>query len=218
MIEWRTSRPDVTCDTPSQVPITGKTGILLPGPLAVRILLWLLIFAAFPLSVTAAQLSFNLEVRRHTLPAALPPGAPRVDLAERVLIRLEAAERKESDPWLRDDIRIAWITTLYASHGNSQPHVDATYRVLGLHPDKVWPAICARRAALIGKDILWRTSVNSADRSVIATATTPEDSRNPQTAPISMGDVNAPTIATSGTSSPKKPCASVDRHGKRRAA
>jgi len=71
-------------------------------------------------------------------------------LSERVLVRLETAERKESDPWLRDDIRIAWITVLYASRGNPQPHIDATYQVLGIHPDKVWPAICARRAALLG--------------------------------------------------------------------
>jgi hypothetical protein len=75
-----------------------------------------------------------------------------VDLAERVLARLEAAEQKESDVWLRDDIRIAWITTLYASRGNPQAHVDATYKVLGIHPDKVWPAICARRAALLGSE------------------------------------------------------------------
>jgi hypothetical protein len=79
-----------------------------------------------------------------------------VTLAERVLRRLEAAEKKEPDPWLRDDIRIAWITILYASRGNQQPFVDATYQVLGLHPEKVWPAILARRAALLGADELMR--------------------------------------------------------------
>ena len=142
MMAWGTSRPDVTCDTLSQCPITGKTDIFLPGPLLIRILLWLLIFAVFPLSVTAARLSFNIEVRGYTTYA---PGrsaekvevAPSVPLAERVLVRLETAERRESDPWLRDDIRIAWISVLEASRGNPQPHVDATYRVLGIHPDKV---------------------------------------------------------------------------------
>lgn len=128
--------------------------ITLPGPLLGRILLWLFIFAVFPLSVTAASLSWNLEVRgrttSHTRTCGERTSATRL-LSERILARLEASEQKESDPWLRDDIRIAWITTLYASQGNPQAHVDATYRVLGLHPDKVWPAICARRAALLGR-------------------------------------------------------------------
>ena len=39
-----------------------------------------------------------------------------------------------------------------ASRGNPQPHVEATYRVLGLHPDKVWPAIVAQRKALLGTE------------------------------------------------------------------
>jgi hypothetical protein len=112
------------------------------------LLSWL-IFAVFPLSVTAARFSFNLEVVGRTLPGALP-AERSMPLAERVLVRLEAAEQKESDLWLRDDIRIAWITVLEASRGNPQPHIDATYKVLGIHPDKVWPAICARRAAILG--------------------------------------------------------------------
>jgi hypothetical protein len=115
----------------------------------VRLILWLVVSALFPLSVTGTVLSFKLEVLRVTTPPALPPER-HLDLAERVLARLEAAEQKESDLWLRDDIRIAWITVLYASRGNPQPHIDATYQVLGIHPDKVWPAICARRAALLG--------------------------------------------------------------------
>jgi len=119
--------------------------------LLVRLILWLVVSALFPLSVTGTVLSFKLEVLRVTTPPALPPER-HLDLAERVLARLEAAEQKESDLWLRDDIRIAWITVLYASRGNPQPHIDATYKVLGLHPDKVWPAICARRAALLGPE------------------------------------------------------------------
>src|SRR5437899_11989966 len=110
MMAWDTKRADVTCDTTSQCLITGiRTS--LPGPLLIRILLWLLIFAVFPLSVTAATLSFQIEVLGCTTYAALPPGSTAsVELTERVLARLEKAERKESDPWLRDDIRIAWIT------------------------------------------------------------------------------------------------------------
>ena len=68
----------------------------------------------------------------------------------RVLSRLEQAELLELNPHLKDDYRIAWITVLYASAGMNQPNVVATYRVLGLHPDKVWPAIVARRKADLG--------------------------------------------------------------------
>jgi hypothetical protein len=149
-IVW--GKNDVTCVTSEpQCPITGSQTLLLPGPFLVRILLWLVIFIACPLSVTAAQLSFRLEVIGCTTYAALP--AERcMTLAERTLARLEKAEAKEPDPWLRDDIRIAWITILEASRGNSQPHIDATYRVLGKHPDQVWPAILANREALLGRN------------------------------------------------------------------
>ncbi len=153
MMEWRTGRPVSNVTGMASRPITGITDIVLPGPFPIRILLWLLIFATFPLSVTAARLSFNLEVRGRTPYAALPPEC-RVDLSERVLARLEKAEQKEFDPSFRDDIRIAWITTLYASQGNPQAHIDATYRVLGKHPDKVWPAILAQREALLGPEFL----------------------------------------------------------------
>jgi len=71
-------------------------------------------------------------------------------LSRRVLSRLEQAELSELDPHLCDDIRIAWIVVLFASRGNSQPLIDASYYVLGLHPEKVWPAIQARRKALLG--------------------------------------------------------------------
>lgn len=82
---------------------------------------------------------------------ALPPEERRLeDFPVRVLIRLEQAEKHELNPHLRDDIRIAWITALYAHRGNPQPAIDATYRVLGIHPDKVWPAIVARRKAMLG--------------------------------------------------------------------
>ena len=83
-------------------------------------------------------------------PQSVSVSAP-VSFADRVLARLEQRERKEIDPWVRDDIRIAWITVLYAARGESQPHVAASYQVLGLHPDKVWPAIVARRKTQLGR-------------------------------------------------------------------
>jgi hypothetical protein len=69
---------------------------------------------------------------------------------EKVLVRLAAAEQAEIDVWLRDDIRIAWLTCLYAARGYAEPHVAATYQVLGIHPSKVFGAIIARRKALLG--------------------------------------------------------------------
>lgn len=71
-------------------------------------------------------------------------------IAHRVLVRLQSAESKESNPHFRDDYRIAWITTMLAARGNPIAHVEATYRVLGLHPDKVWSAHVAMRKAKLG--------------------------------------------------------------------
>ena len=69
---------------------------------------------------------------------------------ESILAFLAQQEDLEPNAWFRDDIRIAWITTLWAAPGYAHPHVDACYAVLGLHPDKVYPAILARRAGLLG--------------------------------------------------------------------
>lgn len=57
---------------------------------------------------------------------------------------------REVNPHFQADLRIAWITVLRASRGEPWPHVSATYTVLGLHPDKVWPSILERRKALLG--------------------------------------------------------------------
>lgn len=72
-------------------------------------------------------------------------------LSERVLTRLAQAEVCEPNPHYRDDIQIAKLTVLYAANGEAvrcSPLVLASYQVLGLHPDKVWPAIEQRRLAL----------------------------------------------------------------------
>jgi hypothetical protein len=81
------------------------------------------------------------------MPARIPP------LSRRILSRLAAAEVQEPDPWLRDDLQIARLTVLYAALGEAvecAPQVLASYELLGLHPEKVWPAIQARRKALLG--------------------------------------------------------------------
>lgn len=74
-------------------------------------------------------------------------------LVRRILSRLCAAEAQEPDPWLQDDLRIARLTVAHAARGDTMlcsPDVLASYEVLGLHPAKVWPAIEARRKALLG--------------------------------------------------------------------
>lgn len=90
---------------------------------------------------------------------ALPQERGGVDLSERVLASLETSEKTEINPWFRDDIRVAWVTVLYAWRGDCvecSPHVAATYRVLGCHPDQVWPRIVARRRATLGAEYeLW---------------------------------------------------------------
>jgi len=132
--------------------------------LAVRLFVWLVTLALFPIPVTVIPLSFEVEVLERInldAPAArecVEPLCLEVNLAERVLVRLEEAEKKEIDPWLRDDIRIAWITTRWSQtgvpewswHRDSPPYVAATYQVLNCLPDEVWPRIVAKRREKLG--------------------------------------------------------------------
>lgn len=125
--------------------------------LPVRIAVWLMAFVVFPIPASLWARDFQIAVmERITLSAAEPE---RLDLTENVLLYLEDAEKKEIDPWYRDDIRIAWITTNWAKNGvpewftwdrSSSPHVAATYQVLHCHPDAVWANITARRKAKLG--------------------------------------------------------------------
>jgi hypothetical protein len=85
-------------------------------------------------------------------PAEGAEARPLSELSGRVLLRLEQAERKETDPHYRDDIRIAWITVLYALRSEPQPHVRATYAVLGVHPDQVFAKIQAFRQWVLAAD------------------------------------------------------------------
>jgi hypothetical protein len=73
--------------------------------------------------------------------------------SERVLTQLDQSKCNEPNPHLRDDIHIAYLTVLYAAREDVScctPHMRATLDTLGLHPDKVWPAIVARRKAQCG--------------------------------------------------------------------
>ncbi|HEX4284658.1 MAG TPA: hypothetical protein VHZ28_06165 [Terracidiphilus sp.] len=160
---------------------------------SVRLLVWVLAFFLCPIPASLWARDFQISVLgRITLaaPPPLPEQEPvRVDLTERVLLHLETAEKNEIDPWYRDDIRIAWITTNWAQNGvpewfswdqSSSPHVAATYQVLHCHPDAVWANITARRKAKLGASYA--------------------------------------EFFPDGASSPKKPCVSVRTPRKQRAA
>jgi hypothetical protein len=132
----------------------------------VRLVVWVVTLVVCPIPVNLYVRSFQVEVlQRITLvaPAAREcqePDCVEVYLAERVLVRLQQAEKSEIDPWLRDDLRIAWITTKWSQHGvpewawhrNSPPHSAATYQVLNCLPDEVWPRILAKRKEKLGSE------------------------------------------------------------------
>ena len=125
--------------------------------LAIRFVLWFFTLAVFPVPVTLWARSFHVEVLERITLAALPQERG-VQVTERVLLHLEQAEKKEIDPWLRDDIRIAWITTRWSQrgipswslHSYATPYVAATWQVLHCHPEQVWPNILASREAKLG--------------------------------------------------------------------
>jgi hypothetical protein len=125
--------------------------------IATRLILWLVTLVAFPIPRDLVGQSFQVEVLQH-LTRSLPPEEPlQLDLSERVLSHLEVAEKKEIDPWFRDDYRIAWITVKWSHEGvpswccySKSPHIAATYQVLHCHPDEVWPRIVAQRKAKLG--------------------------------------------------------------------
>jgi hypothetical protein len=130
--------------------------------LLTRFALWLLALVLFPLPLNLYARSFEVEVLERITLAALPQERALIETereqTERVLEYLEQAEKKEIDPWLRDDIRIAWITTQWSQHGvpdwswhrDSPPYVAATYQVLHCRPEQVWPRIEAQRRAKLG--------------------------------------------------------------------
>lgn len=102
-------------------------------------------FRKFPEALTQPDQDADI-----TLEALPPESARALQLTGRVLLRLEQAEARELNPHLRDDLRIAWVTTLLAAREHADPHVNASYKILGLHPDQVAAAHEARRRAKLG--------------------------------------------------------------------
>jgi hypothetical protein len=70
----------------------------------------------------------------------------------RILDRLEQAELAESDVWLRQDYRQAFICVSLARKDETEPFVASSYRIYGTHPDLVWFKIQANRHAKLGKE------------------------------------------------------------------
>lgn len=65
--------------------------------------------------------------------------------SENILAYLASAEQSEQDIWARDDIRLAWLTVLYAARGYDQPWVYAFCMTFGKHPSKAIPIWQERR-------------------------------------------------------------------------
>ncbi len=84
----------------------------------------------------------------------LTPGKTKTRL-HRILAQLALAESREPDPHFQTDYRIGWIAIYTADVKREfdcgwDAFVSASYRVLGLHPDKVWSAMVRNREAWLG--------------------------------------------------------------------
>jgi hypothetical protein len=106
----------------------------------------------FSLSLSATELASLITPEPREFPVRLEREPLRLNWSARILHRLEEAERRELNPHFRDDIRIAWVTTLFALRSEPQPFVRATYACLGVHPDQVWPRIVAFRKWMLGAE------------------------------------------------------------------
>lgn len=91
-------------------------------------------------------------------PKPKPCSGPHLDAAsaliDRVLDRIWEGEQEEADVHLRSDYRQAWICVSLCSRGETQPFVESSYRLYGIHPDKVWPHILATRKAKLGEEFI----------------------------------------------------------------
>lgn len=91
------------------------------------------------------------------------PGFPH-ELAAIVEYLLSARDCEEH-AWFRDDYQIALRTCLNLGNGVAKPFVVACRETLGLHPDKIWPAMVERQRWLLRgafregvDDVTWHPS------------------------------------------------------------
>lgn len=78
-------------------------------------------------------------------------GAPAF-ISDRVIERLLAAERRETDVWLRDDYRQARICVSMAARGEPDPFLASSYAIYGTHPDHVWEKLMRDRRCRLGRE------------------------------------------------------------------
>jgi hypothetical protein len=147
----------------------SRASLHLPGPFLVRCILWCLCLVLVPLPADTVRLSFQVEVLCATTfgahpapsgllahPASAEPLIGQQELTDRILSRLEMSEKREVDPWLRDDVRQSWISLSTFSRGKFPTFPDAfvaaSYLMYGVHPDQVWPKIVADRKAKLGRE------------------------------------------------------------------
>lgn len=136
-----------------------------PDCVATRLIIWLVLLVVCPFPVNLWAASFQEDVLDRTIAGSPAWGCEErpcveVDLSDRVLAYLEREEKHERNPSLRDDYRIAWITTQWSQHGvpewslhgDASPYVAATFQVLHCHPSEVWPNIVAQRKAKLGAE------------------------------------------------------------------
>jgi len=84
--------------------------------------------------------------------AALPPRSAALNLTSRVVLRLEQAEARETNPHFQTDYRISRLLVIFAFRGNAAPLVEASQIVLGTHPDQVFAKLTAQRQEKLGAE------------------------------------------------------------------
>lgn len=79
--------------------------------------------------------------------------------AARIIARIEAAERKEINPHLRTDLRIAQLVVAWSADGvlgwcvySQSPFAAAVRQILHCPPEEVWPRIIAERKSKLGAE------------------------------------------------------------------
>lgn len=115
--------------------------------------------------VQPSNFSPSLELKTSPLAWILDP-AKKKSFTDRVLARLIQSEAHEVNPHLRDDYRQSFITLSLAAAGSPIPFVEASYRMYGVHPDKLWPKIVAHRNWLLGQP----TRISAGKRRAVETA------------------------------------------------
>ena len=99
------------------------------------------------------------------------------------MARLVQSEAHEVDPHFRDDYRQSFITLTLAMRGNTIPFIVASYQVYGIHPDKVWSSVLAKRKAKLGNEYRdWYDAVGNRRPDVPKKSSLPQSSKKERTA------------------------------------